>query len=88
MQNKSNMTFDILLAKEGLKLARFTMDLYLNGHDIDNSILGATVGFFNANDIEIRDEYNLTNEDIHSRYPMLEEFMKECPVVNKWKPCE
>ena len=29
------MTFDILLAKEGLKLARFTMDLYLNGYDID-----------------------------------------------------
>ena len=82
------MRFDILLAKEGLKLARFTMDLYLNGYDIDSSILGATVGFFNANNIEIRDEYNLTNEDIHSHYPKLEEFMKECPVVNKWESYE
>lgn len=82
------MTFDILLAKEGLKLARFTMDLYLNGYDIDSSILGATIGFFNANNIEIRDEYNLTNEDIHHCYPMLEKFMMECPVVNRWEPYE
>ena len=82
------MRFDILLAKEGLKLARFTMDLYLNGYDIDYSILGATIGFFNANNIEIRDEYNLTNEDIHSRYPMLEEFMMQCPIVNKWESYE
>ena len=82
------MRFDILLAKEGLKLARFTMDLYLNGYDIDYSILGATIGFFNANNIEIRDEYNLTNEDFHSSYPMLEEFMMQCPIVNKWESYE
>ena len=36
--------------------------------------------------IEIRDEYNLTNEDIHNHYPMLEKFMMICPIVNKWEP--